>query len=221
MAVPLLHTPPQTAELTFTLLTAKGAAQPGPVEVTVPLTLRAGCADSPAVLLTLRAHVVLPDITTSTSTLDFGTVCNAHCKVAGARGERAGGPLELGCVTSSAYAAQKSEPVAQLPSPLPVHPARCTLCSCTIPTECMRSGASSVPPSTPQSCATGTASWRSPQRACWSRGRVPMSASHSRRWCAGAHGTRLERLQLQLQLLQLQLDCSPAGLHASCASCCM
>lgn len=112
MAVPLLHTPPQTAELTFTLLTAKGAAQPGPVEVTVPLTLRAGCADSPAVLLTLRAHVVLPDITTSTSTLDFGTVCNAHCKVAGARGERARGPLELGCVTSSAYAAQKSEPVA-------------------------------------------------------------------------------------------------------------
>lgn len=73
----------QSTELTFTLLSAKSAAQPGPMEVAVPLTLRAGCADSPAVLLTLRAHVVMPDITTSAIALEFGTVCNAHCKVDG------------------------------------------------------------------------------------------------------------------------------------------
>lgn len=55
--------------------------QPGPSEVTLPLAIRGSCAESPAVLLTLRAHVVVPDLTTSVAALDFGTVWNEHCKV--------------------------------------------------------------------------------------------------------------------------------------------
>lgn len=49
----------------------------------MPLAIRGGCADSPAVLLTLRAHAVVPDLELSTANLDFGTVANAHCKVGG------------------------------------------------------------------------------------------------------------------------------------------
>ena len=63
------------------MLSAKTMVQPGPIEVTLPLTLRSGCADSPAVLLTLRAHVVMPDVEASAAVLDFGTVWNSHCKV--------------------------------------------------------------------------------------------------------------------------------------------
>jgi len=68
-------------EVSITLLSAKSAVQPGPTEVTLPLAVRAGCADSPAVLLTLRAHVVVPDVVTSVGALEFGTVWNGHCKV--------------------------------------------------------------------------------------------------------------------------------------------
>ena len=78
-ACPFCH--PQSQELTFTLLASKAAVQPGPTEVTMPLAIRGGCADSPAVLLTLRAHTIVPDLGLSTSALDFGTVANAHCKV--------------------------------------------------------------------------------------------------------------------------------------------
>ncbi len=50
---------------------------PGALEVTLPLAIKGG----PAVLLTLRSHVVLPDIAPSVTSLDFGTVQSSHCKV--------------------------------------------------------------------------------------------------------------------------------------------
>lgn len=80
-----LHRQPQSQDLTFTLLATKLSAPPGPCEVTLPLAVKGGCADSPAVLLTLRAHVVLPDVVPSAAALDFGTVWNCHCKVRAGR----------------------------------------------------------------------------------------------------------------------------------------
>lgn len=77
----LTFSTPQSQELTFTLLAAKASLQPGPTEVTLPLAVRGSCADSPALLLTLRGHVVMPDVETSADALDFGTVWNCHCKV--------------------------------------------------------------------------------------------------------------------------------------------
>ena len=56
----------------------------------MPLPLRGGCASSPALLLTLRAHVVVPDVSASTTALEFGTVWNSHCKVRTARAARKG-----------------------------------------------------------------------------------------------------------------------------------
>jgi hypothetical protein len=91
------HPPPkpqtQSVEFTFTLLCAKSAVQLGPVELTLPLPLRGGCASSPALLLTLRSHVVVPDVSASATALDFGTVWNTHCKVRSLCGVQCCAPL--------------------------------------------------------------------------------------------------------------------------------
>ena len=47
------------------------------MELIVPLDVKGG----PAVLLTLKAQVVVPDIVMSATSLDFGTVPFQHCKV--------------------------------------------------------------------------------------------------------------------------------------------
>lgn len=67
----------QSREVTFTVLAAKSWVAPGPLELTLPLQIKGG----PAVLLTLRALVVVPDVVPSSSVLDFGTVSASHCKV--------------------------------------------------------------------------------------------------------------------------------------------
>ena len=71
----------QSTELTFSLLAAKASVQPGPAEVTVPLAVRGGCAANPAVLVTLKAHIVMPEVEASATALDFGTVTHRNCKV--------------------------------------------------------------------------------------------------------------------------------------------
>jgi hydrocephalus-inducing protein len=67
----------QSAEVTFSVLASKAWLQPGPQELTLPLQVKGG----PAVLLTLRALLVVPDVVPSSSVLDFGTVTTGHCKV--------------------------------------------------------------------------------------------------------------------------------------------
>lgn len=67
----------QSMEVTFTVMGAKGWLAPGPLELTLPLQLKGG----PAVLLTLRALLVVPDVVPSCSSLDYGTVPAGHCKV--------------------------------------------------------------------------------------------------------------------------------------------
>lgn len=67
----------QSMEVTFTVMGAKGWLAPGPLELTLPLQLKGG----PAVLLTLRALLVVPDVVPSSSSLDYGTVPAGHCKV--------------------------------------------------------------------------------------------------------------------------------------------
>lgn len=67
----------QSTEVTFTVLATKNWVPPGPMELTLPLQIKGG----PAVLLTLRALMVVPEVVPSISVLDFGTVSAGHCKV--------------------------------------------------------------------------------------------------------------------------------------------
>eukprot|EP00775_Hariotina_reticulata_P008964 gene8964-9139_t len=67
----------QTLEVAFTMMAAKPWVLPGPVELTLPLLIKGG----PAVLLTLRALVVVPEVLATTTLLDFGEVSTGHCKV--------------------------------------------------------------------------------------------------------------------------------------------
>ena len=67
----------QTLEVTFTMMASKPSVLPGPVELTLPLLIKGG----PAVLLTLRALVVVPEVVPSTAVLEFGEVSTGHCKV--------------------------------------------------------------------------------------------------------------------------------------------
>ncbi|KAG2489301.1 hypothetical protein HYH03_012133 [Edaphochlamys debaryana] len=66
-----------SAEVSVTLQANKGAVQPGPLELVYPITIKG----SPPVLLTMRAHVQVPDMTLSTETLDFGSCQTGQCKV--------------------------------------------------------------------------------------------------------------------------------------------
>lgn len=70
----------QSSEVTFTVLATKSWVTAGQMELTLPLQIKGG----PAVLLTLRALLVVPEVVPSSSTLDFGTVSAGHCKVRGA-----------------------------------------------------------------------------------------------------------------------------------------
>jgi hypothetical protein len=67
----------QSTEVTFTVLATKSWVTAGQMELTLPLQVKGG----PAVLLTLRALLVVPEVVPSSSTLDFGTVSAGHCKV--------------------------------------------------------------------------------------------------------------------------------------------
>lgn len=67
----------QSTEVTFTVLSAKARVPPGLLELTLPLYIKGG----PAVLLTLRALLVVPEVVPSDSVLDFGIVSTGHCKV--------------------------------------------------------------------------------------------------------------------------------------------
>lgn len=76
----------QSCEVAFTLTAAKAWLPAGPLELTLPLELKGG----PAVLLTLRAVLVVPDVLPSLTCLDFGTVTTGHCKVRMVAGEGEG-----------------------------------------------------------------------------------------------------------------------------------
>jgi hypothetical protein len=67
----------QSTEVTFTVLSAKPRVPAGPLELTLPLLIKGG----PAVLLTLRALLVVPEVVPNESMLEFGTVSTGHCKV--------------------------------------------------------------------------------------------------------------------------------------------
>lgn len=67
----------QATEVTFSVLASKNWVPPGPMELTLPLQVKGG----PAVLLTLRALLVVPEVVPSSSMLDFGCVSAGHCKV--------------------------------------------------------------------------------------------------------------------------------------------
>lgn len=67
----------QSTEVTFTVMAAKAWLVPGLLELTLPLQIKGG----PAVLLTLRAMLVVPEVVPSSAVLDFGTVSSGHCKV--------------------------------------------------------------------------------------------------------------------------------------------
>jgi hydrocephalus-inducing protein len=67
----------EAQDITITLQAARSWVVPGPLELTLPLQIKGG----PAVLLTLKAVVVIPDLIPSASILDFGEVATAHCKV--------------------------------------------------------------------------------------------------------------------------------------------
>lgn len=61
------------------LQAGRSIVQPGPLSLTLPLLIKGG----PTVLVTLAAHVVVPHVQVSTSSLDFGSVAYGHCKVGG------------------------------------------------------------------------------------------------------------------------------------------
>lgn len=67
----------QSTEVTFTVAASKQHVQPGQLELTLPLAIKGG----PAVLLTLRALIVVPDILPSDTSIDFGAVGVGHCRV--------------------------------------------------------------------------------------------------------------------------------------------
>jgi hydrocephalus-inducing protein len=67
----------QSQDITITIQSSKKWMAEGLIEVTLPLLVKGG----PAVLLTLRAVVVVPDLQPSVSLLDFGVVQTSHCKV--------------------------------------------------------------------------------------------------------------------------------------------
>lgn len=67
----------QSTDVTFTVLATKSWVTAGPMELTLPLLIKGG----PAVLLTLRALLVVPEVVPSSSVLDFGSVSAGHCKV--------------------------------------------------------------------------------------------------------------------------------------------
>jgi hypothetical protein len=67
----------QSTEVTFTVLSAKARVPAGPLELTLPLLIKGG----PAVVLTLRALVVVPEVVPNESLLEFRTVSTGHCKV--------------------------------------------------------------------------------------------------------------------------------------------
>ena len=50
---------------------------PGPLELTYPITIKG----APPVLVTLRAHVQVPDLKLSSELLDFGACQTGQCKV--------------------------------------------------------------------------------------------------------------------------------------------
>jgi hypothetical protein len=64
-------------DVTITLQGQRSAVVPGPLELTLPVAVKGG----PAMLVTLRAVVVVPEVAVSATHLDFGTVHCGHCKV--------------------------------------------------------------------------------------------------------------------------------------------
>ncbi|GIL73964.1 hypothetical protein Vretifemale_3957, partial [Volvox reticuliferus] len=66
-----------SVEVAVTMLANKSSVQAGPLELIYPLNIKG----SPPVLLTLRAHIQVPDMRLSTETLDFGSCLTGQCKV--------------------------------------------------------------------------------------------------------------------------------------------
>ncbi|KXZ49496.1 hypothetical protein GPECTOR_21g722 [Gonium pectorale] len=66
-----------TIEVAVTLQANKSNVQPGPLELTYPIAIKG----SPPVLITMRAHVQVPDLKLSSEVLDFGYCQTGQCKV--------------------------------------------------------------------------------------------------------------------------------------------
>lgn len=64
-------------DMTLIMHTSKPHVTHGPLEVTFPVEVKQG----PAVMITVKAHIMTPDLKISSDTLDFGMVQPGHCKV--------------------------------------------------------------------------------------------------------------------------------------------
>eukprot|EP00882_Tetradesmus_deserticola_P026703 GHRQ01029483.1.p1 GENE.GHRQ01029483.1~~GHRQ01029483.1.p1 ORF type:complete len:198 (+),score=28.14 GHRQ01029483.1:978-1571(+) len=170
----------QSTEVTFTVLSAKARVPAGPLELTLPLLIKGG----PAVLLTLRALLVVPEVVPNESVLEFGTVSTGHCKVSrrvDAVAKCSSWPGSCGAAPAGMHGAlisrvDKSDSLLFCLSMVCDH--RCTQCSCTIRARCLQSGASNVRQWIAPSCATGACLFRSQQTAALSQ--APQSTSRSR-----------------------------------------
>ncbi|KAK9824158.1 hypothetical protein WJX72_008157 [[Myrmecia] bisecta] len=66
-----------TIDMAITLQTLRAGNKLGPISCVLPIPLKGG----PVVHLTLKAHILSPDIRLSHETIDFGAVQAGHCKV--------------------------------------------------------------------------------------------------------------------------------------------
>jgi hypothetical protein len=138
----------QSTEVTFTVLATKSWVLPGPLELTQPLQIKGG----PAVLLTLRALLVVPEVVPSSDMLDFGSVSSGHCKVRALTAVLATVTLmQHHCLTKpmpclkphgSGHAAGVGGCLTLMPTDcITAH--RCSPSSCTTPVRCLLIGPSS------------------------------------------------------------------------------
>lgn len=66
-----------SVEVALTLEANKSSVQAGPIELTLPIAIKNG----PPILLTIKAHVQVPDLKLSQEVLDFGTVQTGLARV--------------------------------------------------------------------------------------------------------------------------------------------
>lgn len=78
-SVPKLQGTPEydSIEMTLSLNTTKCKAPNGTVDLTLPLEVKYG----PAILLSIKCQIMIPEVRLSHDVLDFGEVQSGHCKV--------------------------------------------------------------------------------------------------------------------------------------------
>ncbi|CAD7699035.1 unnamed protein product [Ostreobium quekettii] len=66
-----------SVDMTLTMHTSKPQVTHGPLEATFPVEVKQG----PAVMITVKAYIMTPDLKISSDALDFGMVQSGHCKI--------------------------------------------------------------------------------------------------------------------------------------------